>query len=170
MAAEPQDRGEKRPSGGDMEIRRADRNDIDALIRLRIDFLREMGSSGPSEAEGELKAAIRRYLEEEIDSGRFLAWVAENGGEIAATSGLILSRRMPTGRSPSGLDAYVLNMYTVPGYRKRGLAARLLGEIVRYVKEETPARRIWLRDTGTGRSVYLRAGFVDCDRDMELAW
>src|SRR5439155_17015968 len=100
---------------------------------------------------------------------RFLAWVAEVEGGIVATSGLVMLEKPPSAGNPNGLEAYVMNMYTVPDWRGQGLATRLLAEVIAYAKR-TPARRISLHSTDAGRTIYRRAGFVQSGSEMRLQW
>ena len=95
--------------------------------------------------------------------------MAEASGQVVAISGLVLFERPPDARNPAGMDAYLMNMYTLPGWRGRGLASALLGEIIAFVRT-TPARRISLHATDVGRSVYESAGFLPATSVMELAW
>ena len=151
------------------KIRLATLEDAEALVRLRVTFLEEVGNFGEGVDVGEVAAAFRRYLLRKLPAGEFLAWVAEDGGEVVATSGLVFFERPPNGTSPTGLEAYVMNMYTKPGWRGRGIASALLAEAIRHVKK-TGARRVWLHATSVGRPVYERAGFVASDTEMELVW
>jgi GNAT superfamily N-acetyltransferase len=143
--------------------------DVEALTRLRLELLDEAGEleGGPEPAV--LAASIRQYLAASLPAERFLAWVAEADGAIVATSGLVLLEKPPSAGNPNGLEAYLMNMYTVPGWRGRGLATRLLAEVIAYVKT-TPARRLSLHCTEAGRCIYLRAGFVESGNEMRLAW
>ena len=151
------------------EIRLATVEDADALVRIRMRFLEEVGSFGEGVDAREVSEAFRRYLLKRLPTGEFLAWVAEAEGEIVATSGLCFFERPPNGASPTGLEAYVMNMYTAPGWRGRGLATALLAAAVARAKE-AGARRIWLHATEQGRPVYAKAGFVASDNEMELVW
>ena len=151
------------------QIRLATLDDVEELIRLRLDFLVEVGNLKAGVDGGELGAAMRDYLVRKMPSGVFLAWVAESGGAIVATSGVTLFERPPNGANPSGLEAYLSNMYTLPGWRGRGLGTALVATIVAHLKA-TRVRRIWLHATDQGRPVYARAGFVPSETDMELTW
>jgi GNAT superfamily N-acetyltransferase len=150
-------------------IRLATVGDVDELIRLRLDFLEEVGSPGAGADGGELGAAMRDYMLRKMPSGAFLAWVAESEGAIVATSGVTLFERPPNGANPSGLEAYLSNMYTLPGWRGRGLGTALVETAVAHLKA-TNVRRIWLHATEQGRPVYAKAGFVPSETDMELTW
>jgi len=150
-------------------IRLATLDDVDELVRLRLDFLAEVGNLKAGDDGGELGAAMGEYMARKMPSGAFLAWVAESGGAIVATSGVTIFERPPNGANPSGLEAYLSNMYTLPDWRGRGLGTALVATIVAHLKA-TRVRRVWLHATEQGRPVYAKAGFVHSESDMELAW
>lgn len=151
------------------QIRLATLDDVDELIGLRIDFLKEVGRLKAGVDGGELGVAMRDYFVRKTPAGEFLSWVAENEGAIVATSGVTLFERPPNGANMAGLEAYLSNMYTVPSWRGRGVGTALVTTIVAYLKA-TSVRRIWLHATEQGRPVYAKAGFVPSETDMELTW
>ena len=144
-------------------------DDVDELIRLRLDFLEEVGSVKDGVDVGELGAAMRDYFARKVPSGEFLAWVAESEGAIVATSGVTIFERPPNGANLAGLEAYLSNMYTLPAWRGRGIGTALVGTVVAHLKA-TRVRRIWLHATEQGRPVYAKAGFIPSETDMELTW
>ena len=150
-----------------LDIRRATMDDLDALVQLRLDLLREVGNLTGDAHTAELAEATRTYLAAKLPTGEFAAWVAEVDGLLVATSGLMLYERPPTAGNPSGIEAYVMNMYTVPEWRGKGVAPALLREIISFVRD-SGARRIWLRATEAGKSIYVKAGFVPTASYMEL--
>jgi|SRR5579883_3304432 len=152
----------------DYQIRRASENDIATLAEMRIAFLKETASFFGREVSSELENATRDYLDAAIPTGDFIAWLAEADGQVVGTSGLVFFKRPPTPGSLAGLDAYILNMYTVPAWRGRGIAKSLLKETLDYVKT-TPARRALLRATDAGRALYEKFGFAADDEFMSLS-
>ncbi len=150
-------------------IRRATLADIEALARLRLALLREMGNIRDEGQEAPLLDALRGYLQRTMATDEFLAWVAECDGQVVAISGLVFFERPPDAGNLAGVEAYLMNMYTLPAWRGRGLARALLDEIIGYVRT-TPARRISLHATEAGRPIYENAGFVPTTSGMELAW
>lgn len=112
-------------------------------------------------------AANRRYFHDKLANGEFIAFLAEAEGEIVATSGLVLWERPPTSGS-RGIDGYIMNMYTVPEWRGRGIASALLEHLVRCA-QEAGAGRVFLRAVSRkGRRIYQRLGFAGSDTYMEL--
>ncbi len=154
-------------------IRRAISNDVEALAALRTDFLAEEDSIHDEAERTTFLQLTRQYFAQAIPSGEFISWVAQVEGKIVATSGLIFFQRPPSLRNPSGKEAFILNMNTVPQWRSRGLATQLLQALLRYVQTQTDARRIWLYATPPGRSIYEKAGFKAKQREMlemDLTW
>jgi GNAT superfamily N-acetyltransferase len=158
-------------------IRRASLGDLDALVHLRLELLREVGNLKTADDAPALAEATRRYLKEKIPQDVFLVWVAEEKDKIVGTSGLMLFENPPISGDFSRREAYITNMYTLPEWRGKGIATALLEEIIHFAKE-MDARRLWLRATPAGRSVYEKAGFVPTPErantstmvEMELVW
>ena len=64
----------------------------------------------------------------------------------------------PTGFCLTGKTAYVSNMYTLPAYRKNGIA----GKIVKLLMEEAEGsgvERVLLKPTAQGKPLYQEYGF-----------
>ncbi len=150
-------------------VRRATLDHVEALARLRLALLREMGNVRDEGQEAPLLDAMRDYFRRAMGTEEFLAWVAEAEGQVVAISGLVFFERPPDAGNPAGVEAYLMNMYTLPAWRGRGLANALLDEIIGFVRT-TPARRISLHATDAGRSIYESAGFRQTTSGMELAW
>ncbi len=155
--------------GSNFNIREANLDDLEALVQLRLTLLREAGNLKSDTSTGTLAEAIRQYLTRTLPTGKFVAWVAEVNGEIIGTSGVVMFERPPVYGNLSGLEAYIMNIYTVPSWRGKGVAMALLREIISYVKK-TDARRIWLHATEDGKRLYEKVGFVSTTDEMELIW
>jgi GNAT superfamily N-acetyltransferase len=142
--------------------RKAGMCDIPELMRLRAEFLAGVnGRAAPEAYEGNL----REYLETALADGGFAAWLAEEDGRVVATSGVCFYRIAPNFTNPTGRIAYIVNMYTIPACRRRGLASELLGRLI----EEARARgcgKLALNATEEGRKVYEKFGFAPQDGDM----
>jgi GNAT superfamily N-acetyltransferase len=151
--------------GLDWNVRQATASDAPELVRQRVLFLREAGDPDPEA----IRDTFRDYLERKMPAGDFLAWVAEAGGQIVATSGLIVVDKPPAGWNPSGREGYVMNMYTLPEWRRHGIAACLLSRAIAYLKERG-IRCVRLHATPAGRPIYERMGFAGLDSEMLARW
>lgn len=157
-------RRDSRPVGDHppWSIRQATIDDIEQLVRLRLAMMAEVagprgGGVDPDSGKA-LAEANRSYMEETMPTGEFAAYIVESGGAMVATSGLRVYRMAPHTGNLRGIGAYVLNMYTVPEWRGRGLASALLERLVEHARE-AGAMSVSLRATAAGRPVYERYGF-----------
>lgn len=144
----------------DLTVRRTVASDIPALIKLRWDVCVEQGVADPSDAANHraYEQALRAFLERHIAEDACQFWVAEGGGEIITTSTLWLAPVLPW---PGGLNqwyGYVTNVYTVPGYRRQGLARRLM-EKLREVAANHGATELLLETTPEAAPLYEQLGF-----------
>ncbi|MFN8511673.1 MAG: GNAT family N-acetyltransferase [Chloroflexia bacterium] len=152
---------------GTPRVRRAKVGDVEALVRLRVALLREMGAVDEAGSEP-LAGAIRRYLMDELPDERFLAWVGvDDAGTVVACGGLVFLQKPPSPGNHSGREAYIMNMYTVPEWRGRGLASRMFATIVGHARE-AGAELVRLHATEDGRAIYERGGFRLVGNEMVL--
>lgn len=150
----------------DWNIRKATLKDVDAITGLRIELLKAVGDV----SEGNRAIvfdANRRYFQEQLSNGGFSAWVADIRGTIVAISGLVFFERPPHGENISGLEAYIMNMYTKPEYRGYGLGRSLLDECINNCRS-LGVGRVWLHSSQDGYHLYKKMGFIDKDSEMEL--
>ncbi|GHO69646.1 hypothetical protein KSC_085380 [Ktedonobacter sp. SOSP1-52] len=153
-------------------LRKATTEDLEDLVRLRLDFLRETRKVKDEAIFSALEGECRRYFLAKIADESYHSWVAEAEGEIVACGGLIFIEKPPSPRHFSGKEALILNMYTTPTWRKHGLATRILQDILAFIKT-TNAHRICLYATQDGQPVYEKLGFVIKHNhvpEMELIW
>lgn len=143
----------------DILIRECDAADV---ARLRADFLAELGHPLPAE----FAADVRAWLAQALGTPRLRVWAAEIEGAIAGIVAANPFERIPNGRDPAGRGWYLLNVYTVPRCRGRGIASRLL----RAVNEAAAADGVpvlELRATDEARPLYERFGFAASPHYME---
>jgi GNAT superfamily N-acetyltransferase len=133
-------------------VRRAGFSDLDAIVGLRIDFERITRDSGSLD-ETRRRVELRVLLGPDLAAGRLLCWLAEAGGRAVAQSAL---RRR--GRVLEGGEGEILNVYTDPAYRGRGIGTVLAGAAIAEARG-LGLRRLKLQSTEDSRGIYERAGF-----------
>jgi GNAT superfamily N-acetyltransferase len=146
-------------------IRRADAADIPGLLALRRGLFHAMGYEDEASL-ATMEAACRAYFQTAIPDRSFIGWVAEAQGSLVGTAGLVIHQVPPTARNPSGRVGYVMNMYTLPDWRRRGIARSLLRALLEYLHDEGIVQAS-LHATDEGRPLYEQAGFAD-SREMRL--
>ncbi|WP_346210407.1 GNAT family N-acetyltransferase [Aeromonas salmonicida] len=142
-----------------MIIRQADMADIPALVSLRMGLFCEVGELADPLADLDLWQATSAYFSAGQADGSARSWVAEVEGEVVASGTLALFVRPPYPGNLSGREAYLLNMYTLPAYRKQGMASALLDAMVVHASAEQLGK-VWLHASDQGRPLYERMGFV----------
>lgn len=155
------------PSPASFAIRRATAADADALAHHRAAMFRDMGSLR-SEDYAALRDASRPWFADAIPAGEYVAFVAsplERPGEIVGGAGMQLRRLLPRPRADGGAgielrpQALVMNVYTEPAWRRRGLAALLMEQVLAWAREHEVGGVV-LHASDEGRPLYERLGFV----------
>lgn len=148
--------------------RKATINDLDDLVRLRIEFLKEVQKIETRQySEEELSTALREYLSKSMINDEFVAWLAISESEIIATSGLCFFQITPGFTLIDGKIAYILNIYTLPNWRGKGIGKQVFDHIL----QEAIGRgykRISLHASDDGRPIYEKFGFRLTGDEMEL--
>ena len=148
-------------------MRLAGPEDLEGLVASRLMVLRAANGLALDAPLPQVEKETRRYFEQGLCRGSFAAVLATAGGELAATGGVSFYEVMPTCHTPTGKKAYIMNMYTSPAFRRRGLATQVLDRLVGICRERGVST-ITLEATAMGRPVYLRYGFVPMNNEMEL--
>ena len=151
-----------------MTYRKATINDLDELVRLRIEFLKEVQPINTRQfSEEELKVSLHEYLSKSIKNDEFVAWLAISGGEIIATSGLCFFQITPGFTLIDGKIAYILNIYTLPHWREKGIGKQVFDHILQEANSRG-YKCISLHTSEDGRPIYEKFGFRLTSDEMEL--
>jgi N-acetylglutamate synthase-like GNAT family acetyltransferase len=143
--------------------RRANINDIKSLVEYRIQFLNELYDP-PGENEIDfIKKKLENYFYKKIQSKEFIAWLAEQKGIIVGTSGMVVWQ-LPSryGGLESGKIGYILNLYTLPEKRRKGICTRLLKELIQDAKL-IGLKYLHLHASKYGENLYKKIGFKEPD-------
>jgi len=154
-------------SGSEYVFRRADVEDLDLLVETRITVLRAANRLDDSTDMSHVRPASAEYYRTALADGSHVAYLVFDGEKVIGTGGVSFYRVMPTYHNSSGEKAYIMNMYTAPEYRRKGIAHRTLQLLVNEAKRRG-VTAISLEATAAGRPLYERFGFVAMDSEMEL--
>jgi GNAT superfamily N-acetyltransferase len=146
-------------------IRRATAQDAGIVAWHRARMFQDMGdvSRGAFEI---LRAKARARLKEWLDSGDYVGWLATPADQpemVVGGAGVqlqpILPRPVNVSTVGEGRQGTVVNVFTEPQWRRRGVAGLLMKEIITWSKDEH-LDRLLLHASDEGRSVYERLGFI----------
>ena len=138
-------------------VREATVADIPEILRQRQRMYEDMHYTD----RAALEAASRLssvYLQKAIPERSFRAWLAFDGARPVA-GGAILITAGPA--HPDALDcrrALILNVYTEPAYRRRGIARMLMRTLIQWLEREG-FPRVTLHASDEGRPLYESLGF-----------
>ncbi len=142
-------------------FRRAGIDDCPDLVDYRVRFLNEQYSHPEDDETQALRRALLEYFSKAIPSNDFIAWVAEYRQKLVGTSGMVVWQ-MPAryGGAESGRLGYLLNFYTVPEARGKGIGTRLLDELIKEARA-LGLKFLHLHASEDGINIYRKAGFAE---------
>ena len=147
------------PEGG-YRIRAATLADAAVITHHRVAMFRDMGVLDEREVPA-LEAATRAYLAAALPCTAYLGWMVEADGEVVAGGGVIMRQLLPRpGYPEGGEEAYVLNVYTEPEHRRRGVARALMQAILDWCRQRCVSR-VSLHASDEGRPLYESLAFLE---------
>ena len=149
------------------KIRRATVADAAEIMVHRREMFRDMGYTDLS-ALNEMVATSLLQVQKLIASDEYRGWLVETAqGQVIAGAGLHISHLLSHPTKPDDVRrAYVYNVYVAPQHRRKGLARRLMDEILSHCRAEG-IRTVWLHASDEGRPLYDKMGFVPTN-EMKL--
>jgi len=104
-------------------------------------------------------ARYRPWALDRLRSGELAGVVAETRGGAVAGSGMVWFRPdQPRPKLPTLVSPYILSMYTEPAWRARGVATRIVRELLA-ICHERGYPNAELHASRFGRRMYKRVGF-----------
>ena len=141
-----------------LTYKRATLEDIDVLTETRIEVLRAANKLPDDTDMSEVKKQSYDYYKKALRDGTHIAYLIFEGERFAGAGGVSFFQIMPTYHNPSGKKAYIMNMYTRPDYRRRGIAYKTLDLLVKDAKS-MGITNIFLEATDMGCPLYEKYGF-----------
>ena len=140
-------------------IKKATIEDIPQLIECRIEFVKEGNDNVSKDELDNYCKHLEKYFLKHIQDGSFISWIAvDDKQNIIATSGLEIQLKIPQLWNLPGKESYILNMYTKPKWRRKGIGSVLLEKLL----EESKINGInivSLHASDIGRLLYEKYGF-----------
>lgn len=148
-----------------MDFRFATVDDARLLGEMRVCMRRERETLPPPEDEEAFLNANIQYFRSAIADGSYIGIIAEEKGTFAGTGGICLHIHPPSYAVPNGKSACLLNMYTRPEFRGRGVAGKILAGLVEKART-LQCRKVFLNASEMGKPLYVKFGFTDVANEM----
>jgi GNAT superfamily N-acetyltransferase len=153
-------------------IRRATVTDAAVIADHRVRMFRDMGQV-PTEALGAaLLSESSAALAASLQDGSYVGWLAIHGREqVIAGAGAHVKVQLPRvsqdgARLVTAPVPLVVNVYTEPAWRGRGIARALMEALMAWATAEE-CDRVLLHASEAGRHLYQSLGFVATN---EMRW
>ena len=151
----------------ELSYKKVEKSQLEELVKLRIKVLRAANKLPYYVDMTIIEQHSYAYYKQGFQSNNFTVYLAYDRDQIIGCGGVSYFDIMPTFDFPNGKGAYIMNMYTEPEYRKKGIATKILDLLVKDSKEKD-IHKIILEATDMGRSVYDKYGFIQMKHEMEL--
>lgn len=133
--------------------------DVTDLVENRIAFALELSGEQPIDKINELRKQMMHYFSDATVNGECISILAKCNKEVAGIGTLHIRQLPGNFKNPTGKWGYVMNMYTVPKYRRRGICKDILNALVKE-GEKVGVAAFELHATKEGEFVYVQNGFL----------
>lgn len=147
--------------------KRAALEDLAVLTETRIKVLRAANQLDEKTDMSDVEKQSFYYYKKALSDDTHIAYLVYDGQRFIGAGGISFYQIMPTYHNPSGKKAYIMNMYTAPEYRRKGIAYKTLDMLVNDARERG-ITSVSLEATDMGRPLYLKYGFVQMENEMEF--
>ncbi|MEA5006771.1 hypothetical protein SDC9_194001 [bioreactor metagenome] len=141
-----------------IEIRSIGESEIEILTNYRLAYLTELQGDRPVEYKERLRSELNVYFKEAISQNRCFALMAVRDNTILSFGAMVIKSIPGDFNKSSYLEGDILNMYTVPHFRKKGISAMILENLI----EEAQRRgisKISLHTSKDGERLYRKYNF-----------
>jgi GNAT superfamily N-acetyltransferase len=150
----------------EITIREATAGEAAVILHQRRSMFRDMGEGTVEELDRMVEVA-RPWLERAWADGSYRHWLAVDGpGRVVAGGGVLLCPWPANPRDPCTQRAVILNVYTEPEFRRRGIARQIMLTILEWVKAQG-FQAVNLHASSEGRDLYEKLGF-EATNEMRL--
>jgi GNAT superfamily N-acetyltransferase len=150
----------------DITIREAQPSESAIILHHRRSMFRDMGEGTVEELDRMVKVTDP-WLARALADGSYRHWLAlDASSRVVGGGGALLCPWPANPKDPCTQRAVILNVYTEPEFRKRGIARQVMVTILAWVKEQG-LRSVNLHASAEGRPLYEKLGF-EATNEMRL--
>ena len=147
-----------------IQIKKASQLDSNEVMNIRMEMLKVVNQvTGDIEFDDEFIEATRKYFQEAYQT----TVLALEDNKAVGCATICYVSLMPTFDHPTGKRAHIMNVYTREGYRKQGIAIKMMNVLVAEAKQKG-VTELSLDTTELGRPFYEACGFVATEEGMVL--
>lgn len=133
--------------------------DINELTKMRIAFISDAEHSIEKQTEQIILKKLPEYFLKHLGKD-LIAFVAKEENEIVATAFLLIIEKPCNLSFVNGTIGNVLNVYTLPQFRRKGISTHLMNDLIEYAKK-LGLDFVELKATNEGYPLYKKLGFCE---------
>jgi GNAT superfamily N-acetyltransferase len=146
-------------AASNITFRTATPEDCRVILYQRRRMFEDMGEGTPKDLDQMIEATAP-WLASALADGSYRGWLAETPEQRVVAGGGVLVSPWPAGPyDPCTRRALILNLYTEPEFRRRGLARQLMLLMIQSLTEQG-FKSVVLHASNEGRLLYEKLGFV----------
>jgi ribosomal protein S18 acetylase RimI-like enzyme len=139
-------------------IRLATPEEAPILAEMRRRMFLDLGKPDDDRIRKIVQAFVP-WVADAIRNGRYIAWLVEaENGDLVAIAGMLLLEWPPNTRDLNPVRGYIMNVWTHPDYRRRGLARRLMETALAEARRRN-IKVTALHASDEGRELYEQLGY-----------
>ncbi len=139
---------------------KANIKDLSALIELRKAYLLEDYGKLSKEKLATIHDNLKVYFKEHLNSDLYVFVCRDMEDVIVSCCYLLITEKPSNPTFLNGRTGTILNVYTKPEYRRKGIAKKLI-EILIAEAEKMQLDFVELKSTDSGYNLYKSVGFED---------
>lgn len=143
-----------------IQIREIGTSEVELLTTYRMAYLAELQGEQSDEYQLKLRKELTDYFTQALDEKRFFAYLAELKGEILSFGGMVIKKIPGDFNQSSYLEGDILNMFTVPFARRKGISAMILQQLINEAKNRGISK-VSLHTSKDGEKLYRKFGFSE---------
>jgi len=143
-----------------IKVREIGNNEVELLTTYRMAYLTEMQGERSEEYQIRLKNELNQYFREAIAENRCFAFLAQQDDEILSFGAMVLKKIPGDFNQSMYLEGDILNMYTVPFARRKGISALILQELLNEARNRGISK-VSLHTSKDGEKLYRKFGFSE---------
>ncbi|WP_461247943.1 GNAT family N-acetyltransferase [Treponema sp. R6D11] len=145
----------------EIELKKVGIEHLEILVDLRMEFIKDIHPNTALQLLEKIKKSTFTYFNDLFNNNSYIGFIGlNNNGEVICTAGLLIYYLPPLNNENYRKIGHVLNFYTKPAYRRKGIGSKLMNFIKDTATDEK-INRIVLNSTKMGFSMYKKAGFIE---------
>ena len=143
-----------------IKIRKIELQDVPLLVDYRLKYLTELQGEQVVQNTETTREELENYFGTAISQKRFFAFAAEFDGVVVSFGGMVIKEIPGDFSSSTYLEGDILNMYTVPTVRRKGISQLILNALL---KEAVTLgiSKVALHTSKDGEHLYRKNGFAE---------